>query len=418
MTAKSKSSPSSASTPSAPGLPPHVKRQLKARHGAPFIRHLMALFRSGEITALEACRQLDIGRSRFHTLHASWLAAWAHGQHEAWQPQSSGGDRRPAWPAAVQTLARRLLQSDPPASYALVASEVHRRCGHTLDRASIRRFARTEGLAPATKPRGPRASVRRWQRQQIGELWQLDATPHAFFPGQARLYPLLDMLDDCSRLITGAQLYEAENLLAYLDFLPRAFQQHGLPLALYVDYHSIFFTHTPDALTQLGAALHFYGISLLFAPTPQAKGKVERLHQLWQGRLPPLLAADDIVSVPAANALIDQLRIHRNESEKHRELGCTPQHAWKQAQRQQRSALRPFRRDPWWPYVWSLRTSVRVAEDGTVALGIQRLRVNAPRGTRLVRCQHPDGSYTVLKSHPDPAARPAVLLRCGSSLSK
>ena len=29
--------------------------------------------------------------------------------------------------------------------------------------------------------------------------------------------------------------------------------------------------HTPDAFTQLGAALHCYGVALRYAPTPQAK---------------------------------------------------------------------------------------------------------------------------------------------------
>ena len=101
-----------------------------------------------------------------------------------------------------------------------------------------------------------------------------------------------------------------------------------------------------------------------------------------------------------------------------RELDCTPQQAWQQARRQKRNALRPFRRDPWWPYIWSVRTKVRVADDGTVPMGVQRLRVDAPRDTRLVRCQHPDGSYTILKAHLDPAKRPEVLLRCGPFLSK
>ena len=379
---------------------------------------MLALFRSGSISASEGASQLGMGRSRYYELYSSYLAACASRSQEQWEPQSSGGDRRAEWPAQVQDLVRKLLLTNPPASYALVASEVHRRCSCKLDRASIRRFALAEDIAHPAKPRGPRARVRRWQRQQIGELWQLDATPHAFFPCNPRLYPLLDMLDDCSRLITGARLYEAETLLAYLDFLPRAFEKHGLPLALYVDYHSIFFTHLPDNLTQLGAALKFYGISLLYAPTPQAKGKVERLHQLWQGRLPPLLAVDDIVGIAPANVLLEGLREHRNTQEKHRELDCTPQQAWQQARRQKRNALRPFRRDPWWPYVWSVRTMVRVADDGTVPMGVQRLRVDAPRGARLVRCQHPDGSYTILKAHPDPAKRPAVLLRCGPSLSK
>ena len=112
--------------------------------------------------------------------------------------------------------------------------------------------------------------------------------------------PLLDLLDDATRYNTGARLYARESLLSHLDFLPRTFQAHGLPLALYVDYHSFFFTHSPDAFTQLGAAFHFYGVALRFAPTPQAKGKIERRHDYWQKRLPPLLAADRILELEGA----------------------------------------------------------------------------------------------------------------------
>ena len=51
------------------------------------------------------------------------------------------------------------------------------------------------------------------------------------------------------RLNTGARLYPSENLLAHYDFLSRVFKAHGLPLALYVDFHSFFYTHNPDAFT-------------------------------------------------------------------------------------------------------------------------------------------------------------------------
>jgi len=111
--------------------------------------------------------------------------------------------------------------------------------------------------------------------------------PHAWLPANPDKQVLLDLLDDATRQNTGARLYPRETLLAHFDFLSRVFLAHGLPLALYVDFHSFFFTNTPDAFTQLGAALHFYGIALRYAPTPQAKGKIERRHDYWQKRLPP-----------------------------------------------------------------------------------------------------------------------------------
>src|SRR5205807_2290660 len=81
-----------------------------------------------------------------------------------------------------------------------------------------------------------------------------------------------------------------------------AFLEYGLPLEIYVDYHTLFFTHIPDALTQLGWALHFYGISFRYAPTPQAKGKIERGHHFWQERLPAYFASERVSEIEQANS--------------------------------------------------------------------------------------------------------------------
>jgi hypothetical protein len=105
----------------------------------------------------------------------------------------------------------------------------------------------------------------------------------------------------------------------------------------------------PDAFTQLGQALHFYGVKLLYAPTPQAKGKIERRHDYWQKRLVPLLAADRIRELVGANHRLDQLVPHANQHEIHRELGQTPGQA--QALAEKRSVIRPVPSCPWWPYV-------------------------------------------------------------------
>ena len=155
--------------------------------------------------------------------------------------------------------------------------------------ASVRRWAIAHKLAPDTRHKPTRKPVKRWQARDEGALWQYDASPHAWLPGQPHKQALLELIDDATRYNVGARLYESETRLTHLDFLSRTFQAHGLPLVLYVDYHSFFYTHNPDAFTQLGAALHFYGVALRYAPTPQAKGKIERRHDYWQKRLPALL---------------------------------------------------------------------------------------------------------------------------------
>jgi len=378
------------------------------------VRHLLNLFRNEEIAAPEAARQLNLSRRHFYDLYSDYLRACAYHQQDRWTPGVSGGNHQPPWPQAVTELFTKFLCARPPLSYSFAASEVHRRTGHKLDRATVRRWALAHHLAHAQPLVRPKAPVKRWQRQRIGELWQLDASPHPWFPGSKTQYPMLNLMDDCSRLFTGARLYERELLLSYFDFLPAAFAQHGLPLCLYVDYHSLFFTHSEDGLTQLGWALKFYDISLDYAPTPQAKGKVERNHQFWQHRLPALFAAEGIADLAPANGLIDSLRRHHNAHEKHRELAMTPLLAWKRAQKEGRTVLRPKPKCPWWAYVWSVRTRLKVASDGTVPVGSHRFPLTVPPGTPVIRCQHPDGRFTVLLHPPAHGKKPIRLLEYGS----
>lgn len=376
---------------------------------------MLAAFRRDEVSASAAADKLKLGRTRFYELYADYLRAAAHHHQDRWMPGTSGGDHAPIWPEGIEALLRKLLSTRPPAPYRFAASEVHRRLGVQIDPATVRRWALAHGLAhPIAAPRPP-ASVRRWQCLKIGALWQLDATPHRWFPGDRKHYPLLDLLDDCSRVCTGATIYHADDLLAYFDFLPAAFTEHGLPLELYVDCHSLFFPQRPEALTQLGQALHFYGVSLRYARTPQAKGKIERQHQYWQGRLPALFAAEKISTPATANALLPDLRRHRNAHEIHRELQRTPNAAARAAQREKRSVLRPSPRCPWWTYIWSVRTALKVGSDGRVPIGHDRLRVGLSAGTRVIHCLHPNGSISILAHEPKIGQRPALLLQIRAS---
>jgi len=386
------------------------KPQLIKRLPAPLIRHLLQCFRTGQICARAAAHELGLARSRFYELYAEYLRACADGHAQTWSPGFSGGDHHPEWSAQAIALVTKLLSAKPPCSYSAVASELRRRLHFKTDRASVRRWAIENQLAPDTRYKAPPKPVKRWQARDYGALWQYDATPHCWLPDCPDKQVLLNILDDATRLNTGARLYPAEALLAHFDFLSRVFQTHGLPLSLYVDYHSFFYTHNPDAFTQLGQALHFYGVQLRYAPTPQAKGKIERRHDYWQKRLVPLLAAEHILELTGANQLLDQLVPHANQHERHRELGLTPCAAHQQALAENRSVIRPAPACPWWPYVWSQQTRVRVGDDGKVPVGSQRQAIAAPPRSQVIRCLRPDGDLFYLRQAPDQKAKPLVLL--------
>ena len=370
---------------------------------------MLERFRQHTLDAAQAGAQLGLSRSRLYTLATAYNIARVRQQQLLWTPGASGGDHAAAWPQPVVELLRKRLACSPPGPYSFAASEALRLHDFKLDRAQVRRWALANNLAHAVPTKKILAPVRRWQRAQIGELWQLDASPHRWFPHAKLSFPMLNLLDDCSRLFTGSKIYERELLLAYFDFLPAAFRAHGRPLQIYVDYHSIFFTNDPDALTQLGWALKFYDISFRYAPTPQAKGKIERAHQYWQGRLPAYFASEQITEIETANPQIDALRAHRNAHEIHRELRQIPQRAWDQAKKEKRSVLRPAPSCPWWDYVWSVRTAIKVGSDGRVPIGTQRLRLEKPPQTKVILCLHPTGHHSVLLAAPDPKQKPVLL---------
>jgi hypothetical protein len=98
---------------------------------------------------------------------------------------------------------------------------------------------------------------------------------------------------------------------------------------------------------------------------------------------------------------------HRNAHEIHRELQPTPN----AAQREERSVLRPAPRCPWWTYIWSVRTALKVGPDARVPVGHDRLRVAVSVGTRVLHFLHPNGTISILAHPPKAGQRPALLLQ-------
>jgi transposase InsO family protein len=352
--------------------------------------------RAEKISTGDVAEELQVSRRWVQKLYGTYLEACGQRESDAWVPGRSGGSHHKIPSEEVEQLWRKLLGGDPPLSYSFTASETLRRCGECVDRATVRRWAVRHGLAPQKVPVREPASIRRWQCESVGALWQLDVTSHRWFGEQNEALPLYDLIDDCSRVVTGTRLYPRECLLAYLDFLRISFEKYGLPASLYVDFHSFFFTTLPDMLTYLGEVLHWIGVNFKYAPTPQAKGKVERAHQFWQKRLPAFFASEQIGQIDQANPQIDELREHHNDHEIHRELVMTPTTAWRKALREKRSVLRNRPLTPWWPYLWTVRNTVKASLDGMVRLGPSHIKLPHALGHRFTHCHHPDGSFTLL----------------------
>ena len=120
----------------------------------------------------------------------------------------------------------------------------------------------------------------RERRARLGELVQIDGSPHDWFEGRADRCTLLVFIDDATSRLLQLRFAPTESTLGYMHALHDHIVAHGLPVALYSDKHSIFRINAkeadPEAETQFGRAARELGIECIHANSPQAKGRVER----------------------------------------------------------------------------------------------------------------------------------------------
>ncbi|MGH9690951.1 MAG: hypothetical protein ACRD4C_07725 [Candidatus Acidiferrales bacterium] len=152
---------------------------------------------------------------------------------------------------------------------------------------------------------------RRQRKEHFGELVQLDGSFHPWLEERGPKGCLIDLADDATNW-TWAQLGEQETIWAVADALRAWIEQHGVPLALYVDWKNLYKrAPTPrerlrgeEPMTQFGRMCAKLGIELIAASSPQAKGRIERMHGTHQDRLVKKLRRREIVSHEAANVYL------------------------------------------------------------------------------------------------------------------
>ena len=140
----------------------------------------------------------------------------------------------------------------------------------------------------------------------FGELQQMDATLYEWIPGQVWHFHLA--IDDAGGRITGAWFDTQETLNGYYHVFHQILTDYGIPYKIFTDRRSVFTYKKKDApsddedtYTQFAYACKQLGVELESSSVPQAKGRVERLNQTLQSRLPVLFRISGISDIDSAN---------------------------------------------------------------------------------------------------------------------
>lgn len=195
---------------------------------------------------------------------------------------------------------------------------------HGIDRdpKTIRNIMVKEKIWVPGSRRGRTMVVHRtWRERRFrrGELVQFDGSYHCWFEqrlvGQDGLPVkacLLVAIDDATGELLWAQFVEHEGTLPVMGFFTQYARKHGLPASIYLDRFSTYkmtqdvAVQNPDLKTQLQRAMKTLGVELIFALSPQAKGRVERLFKTLQDRLVKELRLRQISTVEEANSFLEK----------------------------------------------------------------------------------------------------------------
>jgi transposase len=190
---------------------------------------------------------------------------------------------------------------------------------------TVHRALTQAGIKSPKKHRKTKTHHRRKRKSQAGMLVQIDASPHAWIPGHVP-FDLHGGIDDATGNIVGLHFMENECLKGYFHVIEQLLTEHGKPISLYCDRHTIFFSPNSEKLTtqeqlqgvfipltQFGRAMDELGIQMIKARSPQAKGRIERLWNTLQSRLPILFELNCITTIEQANAFVPTLIQYFNE---------------------------------------------------------------------------------------------------------
>lgn len=190
---------------------------------------------------------------------------------------------------------------------------LQRRENINISYSSLHTLLSKAGLKSPKKRRRIKLHRRRKRKEQEGLLLQMDATPFEWFGGTEK-FSLHGAIDDATGKVAGLYLTKHECLHGYWELTRRLIGRHGIPASLYADRHAIFLSRNAGKLsledqfsgkvvnyTQFGRAMNELGITLIAARSPQAKGRVERLWDTLQSRLPIEFALAKITTIDQAN---------------------------------------------------------------------------------------------------------------------
>lgn len=139
-----------------------------------------------------------------------------------------------------------------------------------------------------------------------GLMLQMDGSHHQWNRGSSK-WCLIAAIDDATSDIPYAEFFLSEDTLNCMTVMQRIIEKKGIPESIYVDKAGCLGGGKRAMFNQFKRACEELGIRIIFASSPQAKGRIERAWDTFQDRLIPEMRLEEIKTIPAANKYLDEV---------------------------------------------------------------------------------------------------------------
>jgi hypothetical protein len=189
----------------------------------------------------------------------------------------------------------------------------------------------------------------------IGALIQHDASHHRWSPYAKERWVLITSLDDFSRKLLYADLFEQETTWAHIKAAESVMFNCGIPLRYYVDSLRVFrfvqgrdsfwrkhILQTDEADPQWRQVMRILSVDVIYALSPQAKGKVERPYRWLQDRIVRTCAIEKLTTIDEVRGVLKEEIDRYNNHQVHSTTGEVPSIRFDKARKVGNSLFRPF----------------------------------------------------------------------------
>jgi predicted DNA-binding ArsR family transcriptional regulator len=238
-------------------------------------------------------------------------------------------------------------------NYSALRDRLREKQGINVSVKTIINRARVLGCYQAKKPK--KVHDREVVTTTIGALIQHDTSFHQWSPYVEVKWPLVTSLDDFSRKILYADFLEQETTWAHIEAARILMEEYGIPLRYYVDQLRIFrfiqrrdsiwrkhILQTDDIDPQWRQMMRVAGIDVIYALSPQAKGKIERPYRWLQDRIVRTCAIEHITGIDQARQVLKHEVNRYNNHQVHSTTKEIPAMRFEKARKEGNSMFRPF----------------------------------------------------------------------------